>query len=90
MTRLRNTNLGVFIQCQFTKSILRNKNTGQSLFKKHSKFQKFDEILYCRMTRSKNVKLGVYGQYQNTKTISENKNMGHNRFKKLLNSKNFN
>ena len=90
MTRLRNTNLGVFIQCQFTKSILRNKNTGQSLFKKHSKFQKFDEILYCGMTRLSNVKLGVFTKCQNLKTISKNKNMGQNRFKKLLNYKNFN
>ena len=24
---------------------------GQSLFKKHSKFQNFDEIFYCGMTR---------------------------------------
>ena len=31
---------------------------GQSLFKKYSKFQKFDEILYCGMTRFRNVKLG--------------------------------
>ena len=31
----------------------------QSLFKKYSKFQKFDEILYCGMTRFRNVKLGV-------------------------------
>ena len=42
---------------------------GQSLFRKYSKFQKFDEILYCRMTRFRNVKLGVLRQYQNTKTI---------------------
>ena len=40
----------------------------KSLFKKHSKFQKFDEI-YCRMTRFWNVKLDVFRQYQNTKTI---------------------
>ena len=46
MTRLRNTNEGVFIQCQYTKTILKNTNMGQSLFKNHSKFQKFDEILY--------------------------------------------
>ena len=54
MTRLRNTNLGVFIQCQYTRTILRNKNMGQSLFKKHSKFQNFDEIFYCGMTRHRN------------------------------------
>ena len=44
MTRLRNTSLSDFIQCQYTRTILRNKNMGQSLFKKHSKFQNFDEI----------------------------------------------
>ena len=37
---------------------LRKKNMGQSLFKKYSKIQKFDEILYCGMTRFRNVKLG--------------------------------
>ena len=39
MTRLRNTNLSVFIQCKYTRIILRNKNMGQSLFKKQSKFR---------------------------------------------------
>ena len=56
---------------------------GQTLFKKHSKFQKFDDILYFRMTWFKNVKLGAFWQYQNTKTTLKKKNMGHNRFKKL-------
>ena len=41
MTRLRNTNLGVFIQCQYTRTTLRNKNMRQSLFKKHSELQIF-------------------------------------------------
>ena len=40
---------------------------GQCLFKKHSKFQKFDEILHRGMTRFRNVKPGVFRQYQNTK-----------------------
>ena len=39
MTRLRNTNFDVFMQCQYTRTILTNKNMGQSLFKKHSKFR---------------------------------------------------
>ena len=60
MTRLRNTSLGVFIQCQYTRTILRNKNMGQSLFKKHSKFQNFDEIFHCCMTRLRNTSLGVF------------------------------
>ena len=83
MTRLRNTNLDVFMQCQCTRTILRNKNMGQSLFKTNSKFQKFDEILYCGMTRFRNVKLGIFRQYQNTKTILKKKNIGQDRFMKL-------
>ena len=75
MTRLRNLNLDVFIRCQYTRTILRNKNMGQSVFKRHSKFQNFDEILYGGMTRFRNVKLGVLRQYQNTKTILKKKNM---------------
>ena len=39
MTRLRNMNLSVFLQCQYTRTILRNKSIGQNSFKKHSKFQ---------------------------------------------------
>ena len=53
------------------------------MFKKHSKFQKFDETLYCGMTRIRNVKLGVLRQCQNTKTVLKKENMGQNRFKKL-------
>ena len=81
MARLRNTNLDVFIQCQYTRTILRNKNMGQS--KGYSKFQKFNEILYCGMSRSTNVKLGIFRQYQNTKTILKKKVMGQYRFKRL-------
>ena len=33
ITRLRNTNLDVFISCQQIRTILRKKNMGQSLFK---------------------------------------------------------
>ena len=35
MTRLRHTNLGAFIQCQYTKTILRNENMELSLFQKY-------------------------------------------------------
>ena len=38
MTTLRDTNLNVFIQCQYSRTILRKKNMGQSLFKNHFKF----------------------------------------------------
>ena len=82
MTRLRNTNLGVFIQQKHTRNILRNEIMGQGLFKKYSKFQKFDEI-YCGMTRFRNVKVLVFRQHESTKTILKNENMGLNRFKKL-------
>ena len=33
---------------------------GQSLYKKHSKFQNFDEIFYCGMTRLRNMNFGVF------------------------------
>ena len=74
--RLRNTNLSVFIQCQYTRNIFRNKNMGQSLFKKYSKFQNFDEIFYCGMTRLKNTNLDVFIQSKYTRAISKKKNMG--------------
>ena len=38
MTRLKNTNLGVFIQYQYTRTILRKKNMGQSLFRNIQNF----------------------------------------------------
>ena len=69
MTRLRDTNLYVFIPCQHTRAILRNKNMGQSLFKKYSKFKKFNKILYCWMTRIMTIKLAVLDNIKNTKTI---------------------
>ena len=74
--------LYVFIQCQYTRTILRNKNMGQSLFKKHSKFQNFDEMFYCSMTRLRNTSLDVFIQCQHTRTILRNKNMGQSLFKK--------
>ena len=40
------------------------KNMGQSLFKKYSKFQKFDHILYCGITIFRNFKLGVFRKFQ--------------------------
>ena len=55
---------------------------GQSLCKKHSKFQNFDEIFYCDMTKLRNTNLDVFIQYQYTRTISRKKNLGQNLFKK--------
>ena len=50
ITKFKNVKLGVFRQYQNAKTILKKKNMGQSLFKKISKFQKFqlsDFILTC-------------------------------------------
>ena len=71
MTRLRNTNLGIFIQWQYARIILRNKNMGQGLFKKHSKFQNFDEIFYCDMTRRRSTNFDVFIQYQYTTILKK-------------------
>ena len=62
LTRLRNTNLGVFMHRQYTRTILRRKNMRQSLSKDNSKFQKFNEIVSCEITRFRNLKLGVFRQ----------------------------
>ena len=75
MTRLRDTNLGVFIQCQYTRTILRNKTMRQSLFMKHSKFQNFHEIFNCGMSRLRKTSLGVFIQIQYTRNILRNKNI---------------
>ena len=66
MSRLKNTILSVFLQFQYTRSIvnLRNKSMRQSLFKKHWKFQNFDEIFYCGMARLRNTNLNIFIQFQ--------------------------
>ena len=51
LIRQRNTNLSVSMQCQNTRTILRNKNMAQSLFKKHLKFQNFNKNFYCDMVK---------------------------------------
>ena len=73
MTRLRNTNLDVFIQCQYTRTILRKKNMEQSLIKKHSKFLNFDEIFRCGMTRLRNTILNYCGLCRYVKAIKPKK-----------------
>ena len=40
MTRLRKTNLRVFIQCQHTRTILRNENIGQGLLPRNTQNSK--------------------------------------------------
>ena len=63
-------------------SILKNRNIRQSLFKKHLKFQNFDEMFYCGMTRLSNTNLNVFIQCLYTRTILRTKNMGQSLFKK--------
>ena len=82
MTRHRNTNLSVFMQCQYTRNILRKTNMGQSPFKKHSKFQNFDEIFYCGMTKLSNKNLDICIQCLHPRTILRKKNVGQDLFKK--------
>ena len=69
MTRLRNTNLDVFIQCQYTRTVSIKKNMGWSLFKKHSKLLNFDEIFYCGMTRLRDTVLSYCGFCRYMKVI---------------------
>ena len=82
IAELKNTNSGVFIQCQHTRTILRKKNMGQSLFKAHSKFLNFDEIFYCGMTRPRNTNLDNFIQCQYTRTILREKKMWRSLIKK--------
>ena len=94
MTRLGNTNFSIFIQCQYLITILRNKNMGQSLFKKHSEFQNFDETSYYGINRLNNKNLDAFMPCHYTKTILRKKNMGKSLFKERSNfiifNKNFN
>ena len=48
MTRLKIKNVNAFIQCQYTRTILRKRNMGQSLFKEYSKFQNVNKILHVK------------------------------------------
>ena len=89
MTRLRNTNLGVFIQCRYTRTILKNKNMGQSLIKKHSKFLNFDEIFYCGMNRLRNTILNVCGLCRYVKAIKPKKVVSKSLFRNHLKFQNF-
>ena len=90
MTRLRNTNLDIFIQSQYTSTIFRKKNVGQSLIKKHSKFLNFDEIFYCGMTRHRNSILNYCGLCRYVKAIKPKKVVRQSLFKNHLKFQNFN
>ena len=87
MTRLRDTNLDVFIQCQYTRTILRKKNMGLRLFKKYSKFQNFGGIFCSSMTRLRNTILNYCGLCQYVKAIKPKKIVGQSIFKNHLNFK---
>ena len=67
---------------------------GQSLFKKHSQFQSFDEIYYYGINRLNNKNLDAFMPCHYTKTILRKKNMGKSLFKERSNfiifNKNFN
>ena len=80
----KNTNLSVFIQSPYARTILRNSNMEQSLFKKHLKFQNFDEIVYCGITALRETNLDVFIQFQYTRTILRRKKLGQSLFKKHL------
>ena len=82
MTRPRDTNLNVFIQCKYTRTISRKINMGQSLFKKYSEFQNFNERIYCGMARPRDMTLNVFIQCQYLRNVLRKKNMGKSLFKK--------
>ena len=63
---------------------------GQSMFKKHLKFQNFDEILYFGMTRLRNTYFVVFIQCLHTRTILRKKNIGQSLFKKYSKFQKFN
>ena len=70
-----------FIQCQHTRTILRQKNMGESL----SAIFKIPKIWWNTLWNDQILErwLGVFRQYQNTKTILKMKNMGQNHLKKF-------
>ena len=70
---LKNMNLDVFIQCQYTITLLIKKNMGQSLIKKHSKFLHFNKIFYCGMTRPRKENLNCCGFCRYLETIKPKK-----------------
>ena len=71
------------------KNHFKKQKYGQSLFKKHSKFQNYDEIFYCGMTRLRNTNLDAYIQGQHTRPILKTKNMGQSLIKKRSKFLNF-
>ena len=62
---------------------------GQSLFKKHSKFQNYDEIFYCGMTRHRNSILNYCGLCRYVKAIKPKKVVRQSILKNHLKFQNF-
>ena len=89
-TRIMNTNLDVFMQFQHTRTTLRKKNMGQSLFKKHSKFLNFNEISYCGMTAHKNSILNYCGLCRYVKAVKPKEAVRKRLFKNHFKFQNFN
>ena len=90
ITSFRNTNVDGFIQYQVLRTILREKNMGQSLIKKHSKFLNVDKIFYCGMTRIWNSILNYCGFCRFVKVIKPRKVFSQSLFKNHLKFQNFN
>ena len=63
---------------------------GQSPFKKHSKFQNFNEIFYCGMTRLRNTILNYCSLCRYLKPTKPKKVVRQSLFQNLLKFRNFN
>ena len=64
------------------RTTFRTENMGQRNFKKHSKFQTFDEIFCGSMTRLRKTNVDVIIQRQHRGIILRNENMRRSLFKK--------
>ena len=59
-----------FLQCQYSRVLLKEKNMGQNLFKKYSNSQGFSENFYFGITRLRKTILNYCDLLQNVKTES--------------------
>ena len=81
---------GCFCKCQYRRNLFKKNNMGQSLFKKHPKFQNFNEIFYYGMTKLRNMILNDCGLCQYMKVIKPKKVVRQSLFKNRLKFENFN
>ena len=72
------------------KNILRKKDMGHSLFKKHSKFLNFDKIFYCGIARLSNTILNYCGLCRWVKASKPRKVVTQSLVKNHLKFQNFN